>query len=120
MQAIALLLPTQIVRRPPLRRSYLHCGEERAVNRRCGVGIVGGVAGPVLGVTRTSVVVPVAEVVPGDVVRDQGVFRRVVGVAPLVAQGSLSLSMEPMEGYPSAVDVPLSASVSVWRVPGAA
>jgi hypothetical protein len=82
------------------------------------MAIVGGVAEGVFGVPRKALVVPAAEVVPGDVVRDQGIFKHVAGVAPLVSQLSLLLSFEPTEGFTSDMSVPLSASVSVWRVCG--
>ena len=81
--------------------------------------LVGGVAERAFGAPRKSLVVPVAEVVPGDVVRDQGVFRHVVSIAPLVSKLSLLLSFEPVEGHADDVSVPLSVTVSVWRVPGA-
>ena len=83
------------------------------------MAIVCGVAERVFGVPRKDLVVPVAEVEPGDVVRDQGVFRHVVGVAPLVSRLSLVLSFEPVEGHADDVSVPSSTTVSVWRVPGA-
>jgi hypothetical protein len=75
--------------------------------------------GRAVGVAREAVVVPVAEVVPGDVVRDQGIFKHVVSVAPLVTDLSVLLFFEPVEGFMNNVSVPMSASVSVWRVPGA-
>lgn len=83
------------------------------------MAIVGGVAERVFGVPRKALVVPVAEVVPGDVVRDQGIFKHVVSVEPLVCHLSLRLSFEPVESFTRDVTLSLSATVSVWRVPSA-
>lgn len=68
---------------------------------------------------RTRVEVPADEAVPGDVVRDQGVFRRIARVEPSVVELSLVWSFDPVAGLSDRLRVPFMTSVSVWRVSGA-
>jgi hypothetical protein len=80
------------------------------------VAIIGGFPAQVDMQDRSLMRVPADEVMSGDVVRDQGVFRRVAGVEPLVVELSLVWSFDPMEGYADCLNVPSLTSVSVWRV----
>ena len=68
---------------------------------------------------RQLVQVPADEVVPGDVVRDLGRFRRVVGVEPAVMELSLVWLFDPVDGVTDRLRVSSLVSVSVWRVCGA-
>ena len=65
---------------------------------------------------RTRVEAPADEVVPGDVVRDHGIFRRIARVEPSVVELALLWFFDPVEGCADGLDVPSLASVSVWRV----
>lgn len=56
------------------------------------------------------------EVLPGDWVRDRGVFRSVAEVTASVRSGSVRLRFEPVAGLGDGLTVPLFESVSVWRV----
>jgi hypothetical protein len=67
---------------------------------------------------RSRVEVPADEVVPGDVVRDLGRFRRVVGVEPWVMELSLVWLFDPADGGIDRLRVASLVSVSVWRVRG--
>ena len=68
---------------------------------------------------RSQVEVPADEVVPGDVVRDLGRFRRIVGVEPSVTELSLVWLFDPADGVTDRLRVSSLVSVSVWRVCGA-
>ncbi len=65
---------------------------------------------------RQLVQVPADQVVPGDVVRDLGRFRRVVGVEPSVMELSLVWLFDPTDGLVDRLRVSSLVSVSVWRV----
>lgn len=65
---------------------------------------------------RQLVQVPADEVVPGDVVRDLGRFRRVVGVEPRVTELSLLWLFDPADDAVDRLRVSSLVSVSVWRV----
>jgi len=83
------------------------------------VAIISGFPAQADMVDRSLIQVPADEVAPGDVVRDQGMFRRVARVEPVVAELSLVWSFDPVEGYADRLGVASLASVSVWRVRGA-
>lgn len=65
---------------------------------------------------RQLVQLPADEVVPGDVVRDLGIYRRVVGVEPSVVELSLVWLFDPADGLADRLRVSSLVSVSVWRV----
>lgn len=65
---------------------------------------------------RKPVEVPADEVALGDVIRDQGVFRRIARVEPSVVELSLVWFFDPLEGHSDRLRVPSLTSVSVWRV----
>ena len=67
---------------------------------------------------RSQVDVPADEVIPGDVVRDQGIFRQVARVEPSIVELSLVWFFDPMAGLSDRLRVPFMTSVSVWRVSG--
>jgi hypothetical protein len=58
------------------------------------------------------------EIVPGDLMTDQGVFRAVSHVTPSPADWALVVHFEPVAGYCANLSVPLFVRVSVWRVCG--
>lgn len=60
--------------------------------------------------------VAASEVVPGDQMRDHGVLRRVVGLAPSRIEFSLVVFFDEADGFEDPLCVPLSQTVSVWRV----
>jgi hypothetical protein len=60
--------------------------------------------------------VPSDEVAPGDVIRDQGVFREVADVGVSVVERGLVFYFEPAEGLHGRLTVPVLEMVSVWRV----
>lgn len=68
---------------------------------------------------RVRVDVPADEVVLGDMVRDQGMLRRIARVEPSVVELSLVWVFDPVEGLSGQLRVPSLMSVSVWRVSGA-
>lgn len=65
---------------------------------------------------RTRLEVPAGEVVPGDVIRDEGRFRRIERVEPKVVELSLVWFFDPADGVSDRLRVPAHISVSVWRV----
>lgn len=82
------------------------------------MAIIAGEA-PQAGVeNRRHVVVPADEVVPGDLVRDQGRFRQVAEVQPSVLKLAVVWFFDPVEGYEDHLAVSSLASVSVWRASG--
>jgi ABC-type cobalamin transport system ATPase subunit len=56
------------------------------------------------------------DVVPGDWIRDGGVFRSVSHMSPLVSSGVLLIHFEPVDGGRADLSVPVFQTVSVWRV----
>jgi hypothetical protein len=80
------------------------------------VAIIGGFPSQVDMLDRSVMQLPADEVAPGDVVRDQGIFRRVARVEPTVVELSLLWCFDPIEGYADHLGVPSLVSVSVWRV----
>lgn len=56
------------------------------------------------------------EVLPGDWVRDRGVFRSVAEVTASVITNSVRLRFEPVAQLADGLTVPLFERVTVWRV----
>jgi hypothetical protein len=65
---------------------------------------------------RKLVDVPADEVAPGDWLRDHGAMRRVTGVEASVVEWSVVLFFDPGDDFGDPLHVPLSQTVSVWRV----
>lgn len=62
--------------------------------------------------------VSVDEVLPGDLMRDQGVLREVLSVSPSVVEWAVRVVFSPVDGCGPGLTVPLFEPVTVWRVGG--
>lgn len=82
------------------------------------MAVVAGSTQPLEVLARTHIEVPADEVVPGDVVRDQGIFRQVARIEPRLVDLALVWFFDPIEGFEDQLAVPSLVSVSVWRVSG--
>ena len=60
--------------------------------------------------------VTAGEVVPGDRLRDHGILRQVVGLAPSRIEFSVVVFFDGADGFDDPLCVPLVQTVSVWRV----
>jgi hypothetical protein len=90
----------------------------------CVMATIEGPAGFARGVHRKLITLPASEIEPGDVVRDEGMFKQVERVEPQVAAKSLSLRFMQLGGTSAmtmvnrTLTVGLFQDVSVWRVCG--
>ena len=66
--------------------------------------------------SRKLIDVPADEVVPGDRIRDRGVFREVAQITASLSERTLVFYLDPAEGLNDRLTVPVLEMVSVWRV----
>lgn len=67
---------------------------------------------------RTMLTLGADELLPGDLMRDQGIVREVVQVSPSVVEWAIRVVFCPLPGRSRGLTVPLFVPVVVWRVTG--
>lgn len=64
---------------------------------------------------RALLTIPVDEVLPGDLIRNQGVAREIVEVSPSVVEWAIRILFSHVPGHGKGLTVPLFVPVKVWR-----
>lgn len=65
---------------------------------------------------RTMLTLGADELLPGDLMRDQGIVREVAQVSPSVVEWAIRVVFRPVPGRSRGLTVPLFIPVVVWRV----